>query len=92
LPTPPSNDIANSSNDWMDVGANLLYKGLRYICIALGAIILVGVAGHIYKALQTAHEKQDLGHFFKILGVGAISAAIGLGLLYAAINIVPETS
>jgi hypothetical protein len=41
------------------------------------------------KAFHTAHEKQDLGHFFKMLIVGLIAAAIGIGLVYAGYQIIP---
>lgn len=92
LPTPPSKDIANSSNDWADVGGTLIFKVIGYCCYALGALILLGVAAGIAKAYHTAHEKQDLGHFFKMLVVGLVCAAIGIGLVYGGYQILPNQS
>jgi hypothetical protein len=92
LPKPPDADIANGTKDWGDVGSALLYKVLTYSCIILGVVILIGVAATVMKAFHTAHEKQDLGHFFKILIVGLIAASIGAGLLYAAYQIIPQSS
>jgi len=89
LPKPPDKDIANSSNDWADVGGSLLFKVIGYVCYALGALILIGVASTILKAYYTAHEKQDLGHFFKMLIVGLIAAALGIGLVYSGYQIIP---
>jgi|GEM_PF-5804737 len=92
LPTPPSSDMATGNQDWIDVGGTLMSKAIKVGCIALGAIILVGAAGGIIKAYHVAHEKQDLGHFFKMLMVGLIAAAIGLGLVYAGYNIVNSSN
>src|SRR5579872_2282643 len=92
LPKPPDKDIANSSSDWADVGGALVFKVIGYVCYALGALILVSVAGTVLKAFHTAHEKQDLGHFFKMLIVGLIAAAIGIGLVYAGYQIIPAQS
>src|SRR6185312_4268483 len=92
LPTPPSNDIANSTNDWIDVGGTLLSKSIKIACIGLGALILIGAASGIIKAYHVAHDKQDLGHFFKMLIVGLIAAAIGIGLVYAGYTIVNNQS
>src|SRR5688572_189456 len=75
LPKPPDNDMANSSNDWLDVGGTLMSKAIKIGCIGLGAIILIGAAGGIIKAYHVAHEKQDLGHFFKMLIIGLVAAA-----------------
>lgn len=89
LPTPPDSDWAkDSSKDWIDVGNTLMNKSIKIVCVALGALILAGAAAGIIKAYHTAHEKQDLGHFFKMLIVGLIAAAVGLGLVYASYNIV----
>ncbi len=90
LPKPPDNDMANSSKDWVDVGGSLIYKVIGYCCYALGALILVGVAATVLKSFHTAHEKQDLGHFFKTLIVGLIAAAIGIGLVYGGNQIIPS--
>ena len=92
LPQPPTKDIANGSNDWLDVSNSLIDRALDYICIIAGASILIGVAFGIFKAYVTAHEKQDLGHFFKMLIVGLIVAALGIGLLYAGYSIIPTQS
>ena len=90
LPKPPDKDIANGSNDWADVGGALVFKVIGYVCYGLGALILVGVAGTVLKAFYTAHEKQDLGHFFKMLIVGLVAAAIGIGLVYGGYQIIPQ--
>jgi hypothetical protein len=92
LPTPPTGDMATSSKDWGDVGGAMLYKLIGIACIALGAVIVLAVAGGILKAYHTAHEKGDLGHFFKMLFVGLLVAAIGLGLDYSAYQIVKVQS
>jgi hypothetical protein len=92
LPTPPSADMPDGSNDWIDVGGTLIAKVVKVTCIGLGAVILIGTAGGIIKAYQVAHDKQDLGHFFKMLIVGLIAAAIGLGLVYAGYTIVSSSS
>lgn len=90
LPQPPSKDIANSSSDWADVGSSIIFRVIGYSCYVLGALILMGVAGSILKAYQTAHEKQDLGHFFKMLVVGLVCAAMGIGLVYGGYTILPS--
>lgn len=88
LPTPPASDMANGSNDWIDVGGSLINKVLSISCIALGAALLAGVAAGILKSYHVAQEKQDLGHFFKMLVVGLLVAAIGIGLVYAGYQVV----
>lgn len=90
LPKPPATDMPSGSKDWIDVGGSLINKVLSIACIALGAILLVGVAGGILKAYQVAQDRQDLGHFFKMLIVGLLVAAIGIGLVYAGYQIVNE--
>jgi hypothetical protein len=92
LPTPPSSDMADSSNDWVSVGINIFSKSLKFICLGLGVGILVSTAAGIVKSYHTAHEKQDLGHFFKMLVVGLIAASLGAGLVYVGYNIIPEQS
>lgn len=88
LPTPPASDMASGSKDWIDVGGSLINKVLSIGCIAIGAALLVGVAAGILKSYQVAQERQDLGHFFKMLVVGLLAAAIGIGLVYAGYQIV----
>lgn len=88
LPTPPAEDQPTGSQDWIDVGGTMVNRTITIVCIAMGAIILVAAAAGIVKAYHTAHEKQDLGHFFKMLIVGLIASAIGIGLVYAGWNIV----
>ncbi len=89
LPQPPSKDIANSTSDWADVGSSIIFRVMGYSCYVLGALILIGVAGGVLKAYHTAHEKQDLGHFFKMLVVGLVCAAMGIGLVYGGYSILP---
>ncbi len=88
LPTPPVSDMANGSKDWIDVGGGLINKVLSVGCIAMGGALLVGVAAGILKAYHVAQERQDLGHFFKMLVVGLIAAALGIGLVYGGYQIV----
>jgi hypothetical protein len=88
LPTPPASDMASGSKDWIDVGGGLINKVLSIGCIAMGAALLIGVAAGILKSYHVAHERQDLGHFFKMLVVGLLAAAIGIGLVYAGYQIV----
>ncbi len=90
LPTPPPNDIASGSKDWIDVGGDLINKVLCISCIALGAALLAGVAAGILKSYHVAQERQDLGHFFKMLVIGLLVAAVGIGLVYAGYQIVGE--
>ncbi len=89
LPKPPDKDLANSSNDWGDVGGHLIFKIMGYSAYGLGALILLAVAAGMIKAYQTAHEKQELGHFFKMLIVGLICAALGIALVYGGYSILP---
>lgn len=88
LPTPPASDMASGSKDWIDVGGNLINKVLSISCIALGAALLVGVAAGVLKSYHVAQDRQDLGHFFKMLVIGLLVAAIGIGLVYAGYQIV----
>lgn len=88
LPTPPVSDMASGSKDWIDVGGNLINKVLSIGCIAMGGALLVGVAAGILKSYQVAQDRQDLGHFFKMLVVGLIAAALGIGLVYGGYQIV----
>jgi hypothetical protein len=90
LPKPPDSDVANGNNDWIDVGGNLAYKSLRYSCMIVGAMILIGAAFGIAKAYHTSQEKQELGHFFKHGGIAVAAAAIGVGLIYAGFQILPS--
>lgn len=90
LPEPPASDIADGTNDWIDVGGNMTYKTLSYALIALGAMIVAGSAFGIFKAYHTAQEKQDLGHFFKHLAVALAAAAVGAGLLWGGYSIIPH--
>jgi hypothetical protein len=89
LPRPPTSDMADSTNDWIDVGGNLAYKSLRYSCMIVGVMVCVGAAFGIFKAYHTAQEKQELGHFFKHGAVAVVAAAIGAGLIYAGYAILP---
>ncbi len=91
LPKPPDSDLANSSNDWIDVGGNLAYKALHYACIILGVVVLVGAAFGIVKAYHVARERQELGHFFTHGAIAVVAAAIGLGLLYSGYTIIPSS-
>jgi hypothetical protein len=90
LPKPPDSDIPTGSNDWIDVGGSLAYKSLHYACIILGAVVLVGAAFGIVKSYHVARDKQELGHFFTHGAISVVSAALGLGLLYAGYIIVPS--
>ncbi len=92
LPTPPVSDMATGTKDWIDVGGGLINKVLSLGCIAMGAALLVGVAAGILKSYHTAQERQDLGHFFKMLVVGLLAAAVGIGLVYAGYQIVGVTT
>lgn len=89
LPLPPKSDMADDTNDWIDVGGNLAYKSLRYSCMIVGVMVCVGAAFGIFKAYHTAQEKQELGHFFKHGAVAVVAAAIGAGLIYAGYAILP---
>lgn len=90
LPTPPANDMASSSKNWIAVGGSLINQVLRYSAIAIGALILLGVAGGILKAYHVSQERGELSHFFKMLVIGLVVAAAGLGLVYAGHQIVTE--
>lgn len=88
LPVPPSGVIPSGNKGWTDVGQDLILKMLSFACIALGAVILIGVAGGTLKAYQHAHERGDLSYFFKMLFVGLLMAALGLALTYGGYQIV----
>lgn len=88
LPTPPSEDIADSSHDWIDIGSSMTTRVITIVCVALGALILVGTAAGIIKAFHTAQERQDLSHFFRMLGAGLVAAVVGVALVYAGWNVV----
>jgi len=63
MPTPPSEDIANSSQDWIDVGGGMAYRTLKITCLVVGVIILVSAAAGMIKSYQNVHERQEYGHF-----------------------------
>lgn len=88
LPKPPDSDMASGNKSWIDVGDTMMKKVAHTASIIVGAIILIGVAATILKAYHVANEKGDLGHFFKMLIIGLIAAAIGMGLVYAGYQIV----
>jgi hypothetical protein len=90
LPKPPLSDMANSSNDWIDVGGQLAYKTLSYALIAMGVMIVSGAAFGIFKSYHVAQERQDLGHFFKHTAVAIAAVAIGAGLLFVGHSIIPS--
>lgn len=92
LPTPPQEDLASSAHDWIDVGGSMGYRALKIVCIVLGVMILAAAASGIAKSYQTAHERQDLGHFFKMLVVGLIASAIGIALVYGGYTIIPTSN
>lgn len=87
LPMPPDGDMAANGKSWLDVGKNQMNKALSISAVILGGVILLGVASGTLRAYHVAHEKQDLGHFFKMLLVGLLMAAIGLGLAYAGLQV-----
>lgn len=89
LPTPPPEDQATGSQDWIDVGGSMMYRVARYAAILLGIVILLAAAANIIRAYRVAHQKEDLSHFFQHLIVGLVAAAIGLGLVYAGYSIIP---
>jgi hypothetical protein len=91
LPTPPSGDQANSTNDWIDVGGSMATRALKIALMLMGALILAVAAGGLMKAYHTAHEKQDLSLFFKWAAVLLVLAALGGGLIYAGYIIVSPT-
>lgn len=88
LPKPPDSDMASGSKSWLDVGKAQMNKAISISSLALGAIILVSVAAAIVKAYHVSNEKGELGHFFKMLIVGLLVAAIGIGLVYAGYQVV----
>jgi hypothetical protein len=92
LPKPPDGDIPSGSTDAIDVGGTLLIKGLKIACIVVGAVIFIGGAAGIITAYKTAHEKQDLGHFFKHGFICLVSSALGFGLVYFGYNILTNQS
>lgn len=88
LPKPPDSSMASGNKDWMDVAFELMKKLGGYTSVILAVIVLIGVAATILKAYHVANEKGDLGHFFKMLLVGLLAAAISMGLIYAGYQIV----
>lgn len=90
LPQPPSGDMANSSQNWIEAGKIMLFKLIEYACIAGGALVIIGVAFNIFSAYHVAQEKQDLGHFFKHLMVGLLVAAVASGLIYVGYTTVQD--
>ncbi len=64
LPSPPNSDIASGNNDWIDVGGNLAYKSLRYSCMIVGAMILIGAAFGI-QSLSHVSGKTGTRPFFQ---------------------------
>lgn len=91
IPKPPEADLANGSNDWIDVGGSMAYRVLHYACIVLGVVVLIAAAFGIVKAYHVARERQELGHFFTHSAVAVVAAAIGLGLLYSGYTIIPTS-
>jgi hypothetical protein len=89
LPVPPSNEMPSGSKGWIDVFGALVYKVLSIGSIVIGAAILLGVAAIIFSAYHVAHQKQDLGHFFKMMVVGLLAAAIGTALIYVGASAIP---
>src|SRR5688572_5941206 len=83
FPKPASEDMADSTKDWIDIGGSLGFRGAKIVCVLVGVGILVGAASGIISAFRTVHERQDYGHFFKVVMVGLAAAALGTGLLYA---------
>ena len=47
-----------------------IYRMAPFVCIAIAAFILMVVASRIQKIYRIAEEKQDLGHFFRMLVTG----------------------
>lgn len=89
LPTPPASDVADSTNDWIDVGGNLAYKSMRYTCLIVGVMLCVGAAFGIFRAFGISQEKQEMSHFFKQAGMAVAAAAMGAGLIWAGYSIMP---
>lgn len=88
LPKPPDSDMASGNKSWLDIGQSQMNKVLSIAAVAIGAAILIGVAAGTLKAYHVAHEKGDLGHFFKMLLIGLLAAAVGIGLVYAGYQVV----
>ncbi len=87
LPTPPSKDMANGDNDWIDVLFTIISRGMGYVFYALAGAVMIGVVSVCAKAYHTAHDKGDLTHFFKYLVVGLLLCALAVGLIYAGAQI-----
>ena len=87
LPTPPSKDLANGDNDWIDVLYTIISRGLGYVFYALAGAVMIGVVSVCAKAYHTAHDKGDLTHFFKYLVLGLFLCALAIGLIYAGAQI-----
>jgi hypothetical protein len=90
LPVPPSNEMPSGSKGWIDVFGALVYKALSIGSVVIGAAILLGVAAIIFSSYHVAHQKQDLGHFFKMMVVGLLAAAIGTALIYVGAQAIPS--
>lgn len=92
LPTPPSNEQIGNGNDTVQVGSTIIFNVLKVACYATGVFMMLGVAGMMVSAYKVAHEKQDLGHFFKMLMIGLVVITIGIVLLYTGYTIIPSSS
>ncbi len=83
IPSAPSEDLANGSQDWLDVGANILKTKIGpTVIVGTGLVVLCGVASVVFRSYQRAQEKEDLGIFFKSAFAGLIAATFGIALIY----------
>lgn len=89
VPTLPPDDVPSSTTDFIDVMANLVYRNLRYICIIVGAGLMVASAWGVFHAFQVARERQDLGHFVKYGAVIAIVVVLSISLIYYGNSMLP---
>jgi len=83
IPSAPSSDIANGSQDWLDVAAFMLKSKIGpIVVVGTGLVVLCGVASVIFRSYQRAQEKEDLSIFFKSAFAGLIAATCGIALIY----------
>lgn len=89
LPAPPPDNLPSGTKDWVDIMANEAFKILHYLCYIAVVAALIAGAIDLVKAWHVAHDKQQMGHFFKHLILVAFAEVIIVSLCYAAYQALP---
>jgi len=87
LPRPPSRMIADSNQDFVQIGTNLMRDVVNIAIPVSAVVLLISIVGMFIKAYRQYQQEGELGIVGKSVLVGLVIASLGLALLYLAYKI-----